>query len=237
MALICKSWRSLTFICLEEIDFSAPSQRNQQFLLSYAASFLSLKSLNLEGWGGLSDVDVEYISERCQSLIRVNLAGCWQITDYSLFVIGENCPNLRHLNLRSCPKITNEGLEHLIKCSQLESLNLSKCTQINSEGLSFLAQFCTHIRELDLSYFKLGKIQQGLQQFTQLESLYLEGRQLKTSEDEEDLSSNGNLETLFEHLTNLQALSLQGSPLVSPRVREAIRKHCSKLKSLNLQHT
>src|SRR5690606_1136 len=104
------------------------------------------------------------------------------------------------------------GLEILARsCLLLQSLNLSKCTQITSEGLCKLAQHCPFIQELDLSYFKLGKIQSGLEMFTQLETLILEGRQLRTSDDIDNDDVNGHLETLFQHLPNLRHLSLQGS--------------------------
>jgi hypothetical protein len=186
VAPVSKSWKSLTSICLEEVDLSAERQRNRRELIRYSASFPFLKILNLDGWSTITDSDVEYISERCQALQRLNLGGCWQITDATLYILGmiyvvemlifkgENCFNLRSLSLRGCPKITNDGLAVLAKsCSLLESLNLSKCTQITSEGLIQLALYCPFIIELDLSYFKLGRIQFGLERFTQLEKLYL----------------------------------------------------------------
>lgn len=90
---------------------------------------------------------------------------------------------------------------------------------------------------MDLSYFKLGRIQAGLESFPQLERLWLEGRQLRTSDDLDNDDVNGHLEALFQHLPNLTFLSLQGSSKVSPQVKRSIAKYCTKLVTINLQNT
>ena len=60
----------------------------------------------------------------------------------------------------------------------------------------------------------------------------MEGRQLRTSDDEDNDDSNAHLEEIFETLPNLRILSLKGSSKVTPAVKANIAKYCTKLESL-----
>lgn len=255
-ATVCKSWRNLGYISLQDMDLS--KTKFQPYLVRHIICYPFLQSLSLRSWLQITDKEVETITVRLTNLRDFNLSGCWQITDQSVFLIATNCKKLQSVTFDSCPKITNQGLIVLSEnCQQLSSLHLSKCTQINSDGLDALADFCPKVCELNLSYFKLSSIQQALQRFFYLRVLYLEGRLLRTSDDSDPDDSKGiscfiahsifnfllliisssfetaNLGKLFKYLPNLEFISLKENVKLSARVKEKIRKHCLNLKELN----
>ena len=149
----------LQFQCsFTQLDLSSLSQTSPTIssfhLNRLLTRFQQLESLSLSGCTELPDsglTPLQYYGSRLQ---KIFLDCCFRITDDGLSLIAIGCPSLTLISLYRC-NITDVGLQNLAEsCSGLKDVNLSYCVLISDHGLRALSQKCSQLRAVSISFCK-----------------------------------------------------------------------------------
>jgi F-box/leucine-rich repeat protein 2/20 len=140
---------------LKYVDFRQGSQSDAS-LVALADHCSRLTSLAVGGafgvgFGGISIVGVRSIMEhRGPQLTAVCFNECANLNDEMVVAMAENCPRLILVSLRAS-RTTDAGLIALAQhCSGLRSVDLSYCQDIADDGVVVLAQRCSHLTDINV---------------------------------------------------------------------------------------
>ena len=121
-----------------------------------------LKSVNLSGCHGITDMVVSVLGDGCGQLQTIDLSCCDAITDMGVSALGCGCGQLLSINLNGCQGITDMGLSALGDgCGQLQSIDLRYCPLITDMGVSALGRGCGQLLIINL-IFCLGVTDMGV---------------------------------------------------------------------------
>jgi hypothetical protein len=70
----------------------------------------NLKTVNLGGCRGVTDIDVSALGHGCCHLKTFNLRGCQGITDIDVSALRDGCSELTPIGLSACEKATDIGI-------------------------------------------------------------------------------------------------------------------------------
>jgi hypothetical protein len=99
-----------------------------------------------------TDLPDGFLERTGRQLEQIDLQSCYKITDRGMGKLAENCPMLQDVKL-GCFEITDATIFSLVKhCSRLHSVGLSGANNITDEGLLHLAQGCTDLKKIELSF-------------------------------------------------------------------------------------
>lgn len=137
--LTCRRWYRIQNITRRSLQFSCSFQ-------------LNITSLSWGSGPAVNSLHLSRLLTRFQHLHSLSLSGCTELPDSGLSHLQLYGSNLRYLNLECCFGITDQGLEFVGSgCPLLISVSLVRC-YINDDGLKRLAEYCTCLREVNLSY-------------------------------------------------------------------------------------
>lgn len=156
--------------------------------LSMPHGFPKLKSLDLIG--DFTDEAFIYLIQKCPNLQSLGIADCPQLTDESVVAATQNVPNLRKLSLRIVKKMTTRSItstalgfpelqefnlfdsysntsnEAIIEATsqgwtKLRYAHFISCPHIKDDSILAIAQKCSNLQGLDISYCQ-GITNQGI---------------------------------------------------------------------------
>ena len=136
---------------LSSLDLSI-TRVTDKALISLAANCSSLTSLNLRACSLVTNNAIVVLSKMCPGLssLDLSLMGT-RVIDDAVIALSLNCPALTKLNISSCC-LTDVGLKALAQnCSSIESIDLSYSGGVTDVGVLELAQWCSTIRALSLN--------------------------------------------------------------------------------------
>ncbi|KAJ3045726.1 hypothetical protein HDV00_007852 [Rhizophlyctis rosea] len=110
-----------------------------------------LRYLNVRN-GGLTDVHIRFIAERCPQLSTIILEGCSSVTDDAVINLVRYCgETLSNADFSFCMKITDLSLRALAQYGKrLEVLTLSGCDLITPDGVQAITRGCPRMDEIVL---------------------------------------------------------------------------------------
>eukprot|EP01004_Peranema_trichophorum_P003668 NODE_2643_length_1530_cov_24.123667_g2279_i0.p1 GENE.NODE_2643_length_1530_cov_24.123667_g2279_i0~~NODE_2643_length_1530_cov_24.123667_g2279_i0.p1 ORF type:complete len:455 (+),score=44.55 NODE_2643_length_1530_cov_24.123667_g2279_i0:86-1366(+) len=111
-----------------------------------------LSSLDVSELRGFGDVVVKSLVRNCNSqLINLDISEC-DLTNAAMSTIADSCPNLTCLIVSGCKKLSLEGFCTVAQqCTYLNSLDMSFCL-LDGNDLYNLLGICTQLGSLDVSY-------------------------------------------------------------------------------------
>ena len=138
----------------------------------------NLRELYLNGCKRITDATLQSLADRCPNLKRIELNGCNQITAAGINSLQEKCRHIESLQAFGCPRVSvNKQLPFkqtypalsidLTRCSNASSNNAIKNlakhhtslqtldltgSKIELSGLQTLANHCSHLHSLNLSF-------------------------------------------------------------------------------------
>ncbi|XP_031102532.1 EIN3-binding F-box protein 1-like [Ipomoea triloba] len=168
----------------------------------------SLKSLSIRNCNGFGDASLAVLSRLCPNVVHLNLGGLNGVTDYGLLPFVQSCDaGLVKVNLSGCVNVSDKTISALAKLhgETLELLNLNGCGCVTDASLAAVADFCSVLRELDVSKSRVSDF--GI-------AALAGGSAIQIS---------------------LQILSLSGCVLASDKCLPYLHKLGNNLKGLNIQ--
>ncbi|KAJ3039686.1 hypothetical protein HK097_002767, partial [Rhizophlyctis rosea] len=110
-----------------------------------------LRYLNVRN-GGVTDMHIRFVAERCPQLGTVILEGCSSLTDDALISLARNCGEyLGNLDASFCMKVTDLSVRALAQYGKrLEVLTLSGCDLITPDGVQAITRGCARLDEIVL---------------------------------------------------------------------------------------
>ncbi|MCL7041987.1 hypothetical protein MKW94_008237 [Papaver nudicaule] len=161
IGLTCRQWlhiqndnhESLWYRHPNDPDYILPKFSPEIFpkvLCKLLTRFQNLKCLSLRGHPEITDL-VTLQSQFCRSIIQnLCLDLCLEYSDTELSLMFSWLPRLTLISLKFC-HVTDEGLYALAECcSSLQTVNLSYCQSITDSGISFLLQNCHELDSLSI---------------------------------------------------------------------------------------
>ncbi|XP_048863307.1 dynein regulatory complex subunit 6 [Brienomyrus brachyistius] len=188
-----------------------------------------LQWIRIEGNSQMTDGSWRHLTRNCPGLRFIHVVDCPQLSDASMRSIG-SLKNLTSLSVADCRRMSDVGLRYLLEGPpgpKLCSLNLSSCERVGDMSLVRLAQRCSSLRHLDLSYCErltdTGLECLGL--LSSLVSLDLTG----TNIQDQGLASLGSIAAL-------RNLSVSKCPWITDAGIEKLCEEARDLESLDLSH-
>ncbi|XP_055789606.1 dynein regulatory complex subunit 6 isoform X2 [Salvelinus fontinalis] len=118
------------------------------------AEVANLTKFSVDGNSRMSDISWRALCRSSPGLTRLHAADCPRMTDSSLKSMG-TLKNLVYLNISHCSRVSDMGLRYLTEgpsASKLRELNLSNCSRINDLAIMRVAQKCSKLNHLSVSY-------------------------------------------------------------------------------------
>uniref|UniRef100_A0A4W5KDK7 F-box and leucine-rich repeat protein 13 n=1 Tax=Hucho hucho TaxID=62062 RepID=A0A4W5KDK7_9TELE len=118
------------------------------------AEVANLTKFSVDGNSRMSDISWRALCRSSPGLTRLHAADCPRMTDSSLKSMGA-LKNLVYLNISHCSRVSDMGLRYLTEgpsASKLRELNLSNCSRINDLAIMRVAQKCSKLNHLSVSY-------------------------------------------------------------------------------------
>lgn len=146
-------WNELTRSCKLSTLSLAWTGINSSATFSIARNLAeSLKVLNLNYLGNLSDESIENISRYCPNIVDVSFEGCPQLSDACLLSLS-NLRQLKRANFTLLTQITDHGMEVLVEGSgkYLEELFLGKCKNLTDMSILKIAEMCCGLQRIYLA--------------------------------------------------------------------------------------
>ncbi|XP_060191516.1 uncharacterized protein LOC132621313 [Lycium barbarum] len=189
-----------------------------------AASFSSLRILNLRNCKGITDNGMAKIGSSLSSLQSLDVSYCSKLRDKGLSAVAEGCHELRTLHLVGCRFMSDSLLKALSKnCHNLEELGLQGCTNITDTGLCVLVEGCRKIKHLDINKCrKIGDI--GVSAVSKACALILSTLKLLDCCEVGDES----ILSLANNCKNLETLVIGGCRDISDESMKSLAVACSK---------
>lgn len=146
----CHKLKSLAFVFDTPTAWSRSAEARLLSDLVRVCSAL-LSSLTLVGFDGLTDLEVEYMSECYGSSIRrLNLNHCRSLTDRSLTRLASRCKDLREVCFNGT-RVTDQGVISLLSaCSDLHRLDFGNCPSVGDASIRVVAEKCPRLERLCL---------------------------------------------------------------------------------------
>ncbi|XP_072565416.1 F-box and leucine-rich repeat protein 13 [Paramormyrops kingsleyae] len=177
----------------------------------------------------MTDISWRHLTRNCPSLRFIQVVDCPQLSDASMRSIS-SLKNLTSLSVADCRRMSDVGLRYLLEGPsgpKLCRLNLSGCGRVGDMSLVRLAQRCSSLRHLDLSYCErltdTGLECLGL--LSSLVSLDLTG----TNIQDQGLAS-------LCSIAALRNLSVSKCPWITDAGIEKLCEEARDLESLDLSH-
>jgi len=124
----------------------SPRLEINQVVRGASVIFNQLESISLRRQSGLEDSSLcMLVASNPGKLKSIDLNGCGGLSDASLNAIALHCRGLECLDVSSCTKMTASGFVRLAKaCPDLRSLNACGCELLTDMGLMALAIHCKY---------------------------------------------------------------------------------------------
>lgn len=117
----------------------------------------SLESLRLAHCHQLTDTDVSVLVNLLgEELRELDVSWCIKLTDVGVHKILHACNHLVNIDLSHCPAITDRSVRDLTQKVGLQVISLASCMAITDEPVTQLALDSAQLRQLNLSYCRLG---------------------------------------------------------------------------------
>nr|XP_023666147.1 F-box/LRR-repeat protein 13 [Paramormyrops kingsleyae] len=188
-----------------------------------------LQWIRIEANSQMTDISWRHLTRNCPSLRFIQVVDCPQLSDASMRSIS-SLKNLTSLSVADCRRMSDVGLRYLLEGPsgpKLCRLNLSGCGRVGDMSLVRLAQRCSSLRHLDLSYCErltdTGLECLGL--LSSLVSLDLTG----TNIQDQGLAS-------LCSIAALRNLSVSKCPWITDAGIEKLCEEARDLESLDLSH-
>lgn len=123
-----------------------------QLIISSAAQWMrTLKSVDLTGFGKVTDTTICHLAKFSPGLVSLNLKMCILLTDKSISAVASACSNLAIINLWACVLLTDLSVRHLAaNCSRLYDVDLGYCDQLTDSAISSIMTTCTRLQRLNI---------------------------------------------------------------------------------------
>lgn len=164
----------------------------------------------------------------CPKLHTLNLSYCKHITDRSMAHLAAHASNrLQSLSLTRCTSITDAGFQSWasFKFEKLTKLCLADCTYLSDNAIVALVNSAKHLTHLDLSFCcalsdtATEVVALGLPRLRELRLAFCGSA-----------VSDGSLESVALHLSDLEGLSVRGCVRVTGKGVENLMRGCHRLK-------
>ncbi|KND91104.1 Growth hormone-inducible transmembrane protein [Tolypocladium ophioglossoides CBS 100239] len=164
----------------------------------------------------------------CPKLKKLNLSYCKHITDRSMAHLAAHASNrLVSLSLTRCTSISDAGFQSwaAYKFEKLTDLCLADCTYLSDNAIVALVNAAKNLTHLDLSFCcalsdtSTEVVALGLPRLRELRLAFCGSA-----------VSDGSLESIALHLTELEGLSVRGCVRVTGKGMESVLRGCTRLK-------
>lgn len=209
---------------------------------------LELTTLCLKG-NPITDNGLAKLARTLGHMTKLDLTMCKLITNAGVRVLADHLPKLRWLRLEHCTRLTNLVVKDLMRMGSLEVLNVKGCRKITGVGWSYATRSRVrfNVIELDAGFTGAGTgaVRFIAQCMPKLRSLSLSGCPIKDGALSIVarrmprlhtlrvmrcfLLTDAGLDALVLHHSDLRAISLTGSVLVT---RDAKKKLAARLPRL-----
>lgn len=116
-----------------------------------------LEALRLAHCHQLEDKDLFTIVALIGSELReLDVSWCVGLSDVGVYDVLRNCVHLVNMNLSHCPNISDRTVKALAQKRGLQVISLAGCMAISDEPVLQLALNSPQLRQLDVSYCRLG---------------------------------------------------------------------------------
>lgn len=168
----------------------------------------------------------------CPRLHTLNLSYCKHVTDRSMAHLAAHASSrLKSLSLTRCTSITDAGFQSWAqyKFEQLTQICLADCTYLSDNAIVALVNAAKNLTHLDLSFCcalsdtATEVVALGLPKLRELRLAFCGSA-----------VSDGSLESVAFHLSELDGLSVRGCVRVTGRGAESILRHCGRLAWLDV---
>ncbi|KAG0473725.1 hypothetical protein HPP92_015582 [Vanilla planifolia] len=160
-----------------QLDLSLCPRVSDGNLDSIAAALgSSLLSIDLSRSRSFSNLGLNSLVSKCESLVEINLSNGVDLDDAAAAAIGR-ARNLERLWMGRCKLVTDMGIGCIaVGCPKLKLLCLKWCLGLTDLGIELVAVKCREVQILDLSYTMVSrKSLPAILQLPNLEKLSLVG--------------------------------------------------------------
>lgn len=225
-ALIPKDFQALTAISLK-----GACRMSDVGLAALVSSAPALRSINLSQCSLLTDVGIGSVANSLGSILKeLYLDDCVTLKAMCILPKLKQLKALERLSLRGIESVSDKFIRQLISTNghNMKELVLASCVNLTDSSLKVIAETCSQLRVLDLSY--LGKLTDiGMAHITN-GCRRIQDLKLCRSPFSDDAIA-AFLEASGESLTEL---SLNNIPEVGQNTTISLARRCKNLESLDL---